>query len=164
MTSFHSGTAVPAPLVSADYLRDSLGRNQTYPVTCHIGAYDGEAYRFHSHANNPQQVGVAYRVASFTLTARPDQAQFGHPGHHLTCTFQTDGRWQVTIGDGIPPETTAALRQLAEEIVVELMEQNDELKDEVAREIKKKKDDDDRTNRKLRKMGFKTPQSSSQVK
>jgi hypothetical protein len=154
---------VPAPLVSRDYLRDSLGRNQTYPVTCHIGAYDGQAYEFHSHANNPQQIGQAYRVASFTVTARPAQAAFGHPGYHLTCTFQTDGQWHLLFSDEIPPETTAALRRLAEEIIVELMEQNEELKDEVAREVKKKKDDD-RTNRKLRQMGFKTPQSSSMVK
>ena len=164
MTSPQSGATVPAPVVSADYLRDSLGRNQTYPVTCHIGAYDGQAYEFHSHANNPQQIGPAYRVASFTVTARPHQGAFGHPGFHLTCTFQPNGQWHLMYGNGIPPETTAALRQLAEEIIVELMEQNDELKDEIARVIRKKKDDDDRANRKLRQMGFKTPQSSSMVK
>lgn len=163
MTRPHSGAAVPAPLVSRDYLRDSLGRNQTYPVECHTGPYDGRAYGFHSHANNPQQIGQAYRVASFTVTARPAQAVFGHPGHHLTCTFQPNGQWHLMFSDGIPPETTAVLQQLAEEIIVELMEHNEELKDEVARVVKKKKDDDDRTNRKLRQLGLKTP-SSSMVK
>jgi hypothetical protein len=107
------------------------------------------------------RAGRASRITGAAGTSRCGARHGSGPTADRT---ETDGQWHLLFSNGIPPETTAALQQLAEEIIVELMGQNDELKDEVAREVKKKKDDDDRTNRKLRQMGFKTPQSSSMVK
>jgi hypothetical protein len=151
-----------APVVSETYLRDSLGITQSHPVTCHYGEYDGVRMAFHSHLNNRQRVGTNWQVTSFTVTARPYEGAIGIPGHHVTAAWQpASSSWRITVGDGIPPQTRAALQQLAEEIIAEMMEKAAALQDVVTKEARRKKDDDDRTNRKLRSLGFKAPGGST---
>jgi hypothetical protein len=100
------------------------------------------------------------------VTARPagPAGGIGHAGWHLNCTLQSNGAWTKQAVGVIPPQALAALRRLADEISDDLATQHEETKGSVEKDEKKRKDDEDRGNAQWKRMGFKTPGSSTTAK
>ena len=161
MTTFgQQGTAQRA--VSATYLRDNIGLAQDHTVTCHFGTYAGQLYEFHSHANNAQQaLPNWYVVSRFTVTARPAAGGIGHAGFHVNCTRQPNGTWVKNFDNGIPQDIQAALDQLADEIIEDLTEEQDDSAAAFNRELRRKRDDEDKGKKRLLRMGLKVPTTGS---
>jgi hypothetical protein len=158
MTSFSQQKPAQQRVVRLQYLRGSLGAAQELPVACHTGVYAGEPYDFHSHANNARRVlSNWYAVPGFTVTARPALNGIGHPGFHLTCTRRPDGTWGRTFSNGIPLAVQQALSQLADEIILDLIETEDDAAAAFKKDFDDKKDDEDKGKRQLLRMGLKVP-------